>query len=59
MTKRNSPRVFIFGDPVVRRVSSRGGLLDEAIGEMAGYQRGVMKDQRGAVSIDPELIFKR
>lgn len=52
----HSPRVFIFGDPVVRRESSSGGLAEEAIGSRIYRDKTV---QRSRISIDSEAGTKR
>jgi len=45
----HSPRDFIFGDPVVRRESSSGGLAEDAM--MDGWYRDET-DQRRRISIE-------
>lgn len=47
----NSPRVFILGDPVVRRVSSKGGLPEDAIRD-CWEDRGTIGNQRSWISIE-------
>jgi hypothetical protein len=56
---KHSPRVFIFGDPVVRRESSSGGLPEEAMTIWLISTRDTKRNQRSGISIEPELETKR
>lgn len=53
----DSPRLFILGDPVVRRASSNGGFAADAI--MPSFYPLVDADQRKRISIETRLGKER